>query len=189
MAEEQLPGEEPKKNEQLQGGHLPEETPLPTDNPSAEEKPVVVETIPSQQQGSGFPPSNGGFPPPNNGGGFSPNNGGYGGMQQSLPNATIVLVLGILSIVTCCCFYGIIGLVLSIIALVLSKKDKVLYAMNIGAYTESSFKNLNAGRVCAIVGLILNLLILIASIGFIAIFGWAVLTDQDAMKEIFRNMQ
>lgn len=29
--------------------------------------------------------------------------------QQKLPNATIILVLGILSIVTCCC-YGIVGL-------------------------------------------------------------------------------
>ena len=37
--------------------------------------------------------------------------------QQQLPNATAVLVLGIISIVGCFC-YGIIGLILGIIALV-----------------------------------------------------------------------
>ena len=45
--------------------------------------------------------------------------------QQKLPNATAVLVLGILSIVTCCC-YGIPGIVAGIIGLVLYKKDNAL---------------------------------------------------------------
>ncbi|MES2447832.1 MAG: CCC motif membrane protein [Bacteroidota bacterium] len=127
------------------------------------------------QQQNPFPPQNGGM--------------GFNGMQQPLPNATIVLILGILSILTCCCFYGIIGLVLSIVALVLSKKDRALYAFSMGSYTEGSFKNLNAGRVCAIIGLILNIIILLASVIFIAVFGWAAITDQEAMKEIFQNMQ
>ena len=46
--------------------------------------------------------------------------------QQPLPNATPVLVLGILSIVMCFC-YGILGLILGIIALVLSASSKRLY--------------------------------------------------------------
>lgn len=188
MSEEQLPGEEPKKNEQ-EGDFSPEATPENTDSPLAEETVVPVEPTTNSQQGTGFPPSNGGFPPPNNGGGFHQNSGGYGGMQQTLPNATIVLVLGILSIVTCCCFYGILSLVLSIVALVLSKKDKILYATNMGLYTESSFKNLNAGRVCAIIGLILGVLIIIMCVGLAVIFGFGVLNDQEAMKEIFQNMQ
>ena len=66
-------------------------------------------------------------PQPNLQNPFPPQNGGFGyGMQQSLPNATVVLVLGILSIVFCCC-YGILGLIPAIIALVLSKKDRALY--------------------------------------------------------------
>ena len=108
------------------------------------------------------------------------------GIQQSLPNATAVLVLGILSIVTCCC-YGVIGLILSIVALVLSKKDRALYAANMSFYTESSFKNLNAGRVCAIIGLILNILYLLIVIGFIAIFGWAALNDKEEMMRIMES--
>lgn len=133
----------------------------------------------SQSTNNGFPPYNGGFPP-NSGMGFP-------GMQQTLPNATLVLVLGILSIVTCCC-YGVIGLILAIIALILSKKDRVLYEMNMSAYTESSFKNLSAGRVCAIIGLILNILYLLISIAFIIMFGFGALSDQEAMKDILQNI-
>jgi len=185
MSEEQFPGEEPKKNEQ-EGGLSPETNPESASLKN-EGTTMPVEPSTTSQQGTGFPPNNGGFPPPpNNGGGF--NNGGFGGMQQTLPNATIVLVLGILSILTCCC-YGIIGLILGIVALVLSKKDRELYAANIGAYTESSFKNLNAGRVCAIIGLILNILYLLLCIVLVAMFGFAALSDQDAMREALQNMQ
>ena len=118
-----------------------------------------------------------------------PVGGGFNyGLQQSLPNATPVLVLGILSIVTCCC-YGIIGLILSIVALVLSKKDRAVYAANMSFYTESSFKNLNAGRVCAIVGLILNIIYLLIMVLFIAMFGWAALSDQDELRRILESYQ
>ena len=116
-----------------------------------------------------------------------PQNSGFNyGIQQSLPNATAVLVLGILSIVTCCC-YGVIGLILSIVALVLSKKDRALYAANMSFYTESSFKNLNAGRVCAIIGLILNILLILFMGVMIAIFGWAALNDKEEMMRIMES--
>lgn len=128
-------------------------------------------------------------PPPFNSNPFPPDNGGYPGMQQSLPNATIVLVLGIVSIVSCCCFYGFVALITSIVALVLSKKDRALYLAYPGAYTESSFKNLNAGRVCAIIGLIFAAIIVIASVIFIATFGYEALTDQEKIKEMLQNMQ
>ncbi len=118
-----------------------------------------------------------------------PQNSGFNyGIQQALPNATAVLVLGILSIVTCCC-YGVMGSILSIVALILSKKDRVLYAANMSQYTESSFKNLNAGRICAIVGLILSLLVVLFYILIIIMFGWSVLSDQEALKEALQNMQ
>lgn len=118
-----------------------------------------------------------------------PQNIGFNyGIQQSLPNATAVLILGILSIVTCCC-YGVIGLILGIVALVLSKRDRALYAANMSLYTEGSFKNLNAGRVCAIIGLILNILMVLFYIVIIAMFGWATLSDQEALQEALRNMQ
>ena len=72
-------------------------------------------------------------------------------MPVSLPNSSAVLVLGILSIVFCWCF-GVIGLALGIIALVLAKNDNKLYFENPDRFSEASYKNMNAGRVCAIIG-------------------------------------
>ncbi|KAA5533576.1 hypothetical protein F0919_13635 [Taibaiella lutea] len=72
--------------------------------------------------------------------------------RQELPNATAVLVLGIISLVGCFC-YVVPGLTCSIIALVLASSAKRTYLNNPDLYTEGSYKNLNAGRVCAIIGL------------------------------------
>ncbi|WP_026705397.1 CCC motif membrane protein [Flavobacterium soli] len=88
--------------------------------------------------------------------------------NQKLPNATAVLVLGILSIVTCCC-YGIIGLILGIVALVLAKKDKALYLENPELY--SNYSNLNTGRILAIIGIVLSTIYLIANIYFYVTIG------------------
>jgi len=49
--------------------------------------------------------------------------------KQQLPNATLILIFGILSIITCCC-YGVIGLILGIVALVLANKATAVYAAN-----------------------------------------------------------
>lgn len=83
--------------------------------------------------------------------------------ELTLPNATAVLVLGILSIITCFC-YGFFGLVFSIIALVLASKDNALYVANPKKYTLSSYNNLKAGRVCAIIGLSVSALFLMGLI-------------------------
>lgn len=69
------------------------------------------------------------------------------GSNIPLPNATAVLVLGILSIVICG-FLGIIGLVLG-------NKDIALYKANPGIYSEASLGSLKSGRICSIVGLCL----------------------------------
>ncbi len=81
--------------------------------------------------------------------------------QQNLPNSTTVLVLGILSIVFSCWYFSLIGIILSIIALVLSGKDLSLYNTNKNAFTLSSFNNLKAGRVCAIIGLVVAVIFLV----------------------------
>lgn len=73
-----------------------------------------------------------------------------------LPNATAVLVLGIVSIVGCV-FYGVVGLVCGIIALSLHKKNKDAYALSPAKYA-ASWKNAKAGYVCAIVGVSLSAL-------------------------------
>jgi len=80
--------------------------------------------------------------------------------QQQLPNSTGVLVLGIISIVGCFC-YGIIGLILGIIALVLASKANALYQQNPGSYSEASVKNMKAGKVCAIIGTCLSAIVIV----------------------------
>lgn len=80
--------------------------------------------------------------------------------QQKLPNATAVLVLGILSIPTCCC-YGI-GLVLGIIAIVLYNKDKKLYMENPELY--SNFNLSNTGRILGIIGVVLSAIMIVLMI-------------------------
>lgn len=104
--------------------------------------------------------------------------------QIPLPNATAVLVLGIVSIVGCFC-YGIVGLICGTIALVLYGKDKKLYALNPGAYTASSYNNLKSGRICAIIGLSLSALYILSLIVTLIIFGVGILSNPG---EIFRQM-
>lgn len=105
------------------------------------------------------------------------------GGQMPLPNSTAVLVLGILSIVTCFC-YGVIGVILGIIALILASKATAMYKENPNAYTLASFNNMKGGKICAIVGLCLSALYIICIIAYILIIG-AALTAMpwDMMKQ------
>lgn len=103
---------------------------------------------------------------------------------QKLPNATAVLVLGILSIVTCCC-YGVLGLILGIVALVLAKKDTKLYIENPGLYTN--YSNISTGKILAIIGISLSALYLIVNIYFYATIGAEGL--QEIQQEWIRQIQ
>lgn len=94
-------------------------------------------------------------------------------IQRQLPNSTTVLVLGIISIATCWC-WGVVGVTLGIIALVLSAKDKKLYKANPADFTESSYKNLNAGYICALIGTILSGLYLLFLLIYFFIIGAAI---------------
>jgi hypothetical protein len=112
---------------------------------------------------------------------------GTTGQQQYMlvpvPNSTAVLVLGIISIATCWC-YGIIGLILSIIALVLSGSGKKAYLENPGKYTPGSYSNLKAGRICAIIGLSVSALYIIFVIFYLfAIFSFL----SPGMMDVFDN--
>lgn len=92
------------------------------------------------------------------------------GMNETLPNSTGVLVLGILSIATCFC-YGLPGIVMGIIALIMSSSAKKLLDANPDRYSLSSVKNMKAGRVCAIIGLILSALYLVLIVIYFIIIG------------------
>ena len=77
--------------------------------------------------------------------------------QEDLPNAGGILALGILSIL----FAGILGIILSIIALSMAGTARNRYEAQPDRYTESSWSRVKAGKVCAIIGLCLLGLVLL----------------------------
>lgn len=107
--------------------------------------------------------------------------------QKALPNATAVLVLGIISIVICCCFGT--GIILSLIALYLAVKDRKLYHSTPGMYTEKSYSNLNTGRICAIIGIVLSVLFLVMMIYEFSIIGWDAFNDPELLQERLEQLQ
>jgi hypothetical protein len=96
------------------------------------------------------------------------------GGPAAVPNGTTVLVLGILSIVTCW-LYGIPGIIMGIIAISMHKKDKALYLSNKAKY-EQSFKNSKAGYICGIIGLCLSALFILYIIVVLLFVAGAVAT-------------
>lgn len=105
--------------------------------------------------------------------------------QQKLPNSTLILVFGILSIVTCCC-YGVVGLILGIVTIILAKKATQVYAENPDLY--SGFQNVKTGKVLAIIGIVLSVIYLLFCVWAITTFGWEALQDQELMQEKMQEM-
>ncbi|MDD2594391.1 MAG: CCC motif membrane protein [Bacteroidales bacterium] len=87
--------------------------------------------------------------------------------RQQLPNTTTVLVLGILSLV----LNGLIGLILGIIGASLASRGMTLYNENPDAYF--GYGQLNAGRVMSIIGIVKNVVCVIAVIVMLSLFGTA----------------
>jgi hypothetical protein len=98
-----------------------------------------------------------------------PNQFNTGGFQNT-PNSIGVLVLGILSIVFCWC-YGLLSIILGIVALVLASQGEKLYNANPQQYSLASYKNLKAGKICAIIGLSLAALWVIFLIIYFIVVG------------------
>jgi hypothetical protein len=102
--------------------------------------------------------------------------------QQKLPNSTLIVVFGIVSIVTCCC-YGVLGLIFGIIAVVMAKKATALYMESPALYT--GYNNVKTGRILAIIGIVLNLLYLIYVVWIFATIGMSGVMEmnQDFMEQ------
>jgi hypothetical protein len=94
-------------------------------------------------------------------------------IKVPLTNSQGILILGIFSLVTavCCGGIGFVGLVLGIIAVVMSSKAEQMYAANPAPYTETSYKNVNAGRICGIIGIVINGVLILAGIIYLLIVG------------------
>jgi hypothetical protein len=99
--------------------------------------------------------------------------------EVRMKNATGTLILGIASIPLCFCsivpYLGVvlvmIGLALPIVAFAISKKEWSAYKLNLASFHEGDAKNMKAGRICALIGLILNGLIVLLIVGVLLIAG------------------
>ncbi|HEA22586.1 hypothetical protein LCGC14_1325270 [marine sediment metagenome] len=96
--------------------------------------------------------------------------------EQKLPNVTLIIILGIASIVLCWC-YGVLGLILSIVGLILASNSKKSYLQNPEAYSD--YGTLKTAKIISIIGLVLNLLFILFIVWLIVMVGWDVLQSGD----------
>lgn len=101
--------------------------------------------------------------------------------QQKLPNATLSLVLSILSILCCCLPYGLGGIILGGITLYLAKKDEATYLENPELY--SNYGQIKTAKIIAIIGIVLGVLLLALSL-YLSFSG-----QDQVWEEYLENMQ
>ncbi len=102
--------------------------------------------------------------------------------EQKLPSTGVVIGLGIASILLCWC-YGVLGLILATVAIIIAGNSKKLYDQNPENY--SNYGSLKTGKIIAIIGLVLNILILLFFIWAISKVGWDVIQSGD--EELIRE--
>lgn len=102
--------------------------------------------------------------------------------KQKLPNSTLVLVMGILSIIGCCC-YGVPGIIFGIIALVVGNNSIKVYNESPENYLDPG--NVKVGRIMAIIGLILSVILIVSMVWGFSKLGLSLedLKDEDLVRE------
>ncbi len=78
--------------------------------------------------------------------------------KQKLPNEQVIMILGIVSYIGCCCTSGFGGLILSGIGLFLAKKATETYNQNPDLY---SIQAVNTWKIVNLVAFILSVLVVI----------------------------
>lgn len=82
---------------------------------------------------------------------------------QPLPNATLILTLGIISLISLFCYMPV-SFLLAIVTLILSYTESKNYNSNPNLYTSHSYTNLKTGRICALVAMALAVVMALAAI-------------------------
>lgn len=107
-------------------------------------------------------------------------------MKEKLPNSTASLVLGIFSIVTCFC-YGLPGIILGVIGLILGNKAIKLDNEDPDLY--EGVGNAKAGKIISIIGLVLSVIVVALMAYGISLIGWESLQNPELMQERLRELQ
>ncbi|PKD17914.1 hypothetical protein APR41_18360 [Salegentibacter salinarum] len=105
--------------------------------------------------------------------------------RQQLPNSTLILIFGILSIIGCCC-YGVLGIIFGIITLVMAKRATEIYNAQPELYT--GYQNVKTGKILAIIGLILSAISLISTIVTFIMYG-GIEGVYEMQEEILREIE
>lgn len=94
--------------------------------------------------------------------------------QTKLPYGKLIYTLAILSCTLFC--LGGISIVLALISYILARKSEKMYVQNPDAY--SNINKIKKGKTIAIIGLILNLIIVGITIWTLATIGWDAWSDE-----------
>ena len=94
--------------------------------------------------------------------------------KTELPNGKLIYVLAILSCTLFC--FGGITILFALSSYFLARKSEKMYKQNPSAY--SNIKIIKKGKIIAIIGLILNLIIVGITIWTLATIGWDAWSDE-----------
>tara|TARA_B100000809_G_C15054128_1_gene500065 strand:- start:596 stop:928 length:333 start_codon:yes stop_codon:yes gene_type:complete len=98
--------------------------------------------------------------------------------EKKLPNGKLISLFGLLSCTLFC--FGGIAIIFAIVAFVLARKSEKLYQQHPNEY--SNIGGIKKGKVIAIIGLILNVIIIGITIWTLATIGWDAWSDEFVRK-------
>ena len=76
--------------------------------------------------------------------------------KEKLPYSQTALVLGIISIITACCCWGVIGIIIGVIGLYNANKAIALYQADPNQY--DGINNAQTGRTTSIIGIVIGII-------------------------------
>ncbi|WP_147676445.1 CCC motif membrane protein [Algibacter pacificus] len=94
--------------------------------------------------------------------------------KTELPNGKLIYVLAILSCTLFC--FGGITILFALSSYLLARKSEKIYEQNPSAY--SNIKKIKKSKIIAVIGLILNLIIVGITIWTLATIGWDAWSDE-----------
>lgn len=80
-------------------------------------------------------------------------------MKEKLPHSQAALILGISSIITACCCYGVVGIILGVIGIMQANKAVAVHNQDPDLYT--GINNANTGKTTSIIGVVLGVFVVI----------------------------
>ena len=80
-------------------------------------------------------------------------------MKEKLPHSQAALILGISSIITACCCYGVVGIILGVIGIMQANKAVAVHNQDPDLYT--GINNANTGKTTSVIGVVLGVIVVI----------------------------